>query len=211
MTKKEIAVLAVEALKKEYPDSICSLQYTDPLQLLIATRLSAQCTDARVNIVTPALFERFQTAQDFADASYEEVAEYIKTCGLYKTKSKDIVEMCRVLCEKYDGQVPSTLEELVALPGIGRKTANLVMGDIFHMEGAVVVDTHCIRITRRLGLHTETDQKKIEFALRKLLPPKESGDFCHRVVLHGRAVCTARKAYCENCCMQDFCRKKISM
>ncbi|MBQ6153969.1 MAG: endonuclease III [Ruminococcus sp.] len=208
MTKKEIAVLAVEALKKEYPDSICSLEYTDPLQLLIATRLSAQCTDARVNMVTPALFKRFPTAKDFAEASYDEVAEYIKTCGLYKTKSKDIVEMCRVLCEKYDGQVPSSLDELIALPGIGRKTANLVMGDVFHMEGAVVVDTHCIRITRRLGLHTETDQKKIEFALRKLLPPDESSDFCHRVVLHGRAVCTARKAYCENCCMNEFCRKK---
>lgn len=208
MTKKEIAALAVEALKKEYPDSICSLRYTDPLQLLIATRLSAQCTDARVNMVTPALFERFQSARDFADASYEEVAEYIKTCGLYKTKSKDIVEMCRVLCEKHRGEVPSSLDELIALPGIGRKTANLVMGDIFHMEGAVVVDTHCIRITRRLALHTETDQKKIEFALRKMLPPKESNDFCHRLVLHGRAVCTARKAYCENCCMNDFCRKK---
>ncbi|MBQ3417057.1 MAG: endonuclease III [Ruminococcus sp.] len=209
MTKKEIAVQAVEALKKEYPDSICSLEYTDPLQLLIATRLSAQCTDARVNMVTPALFDRFKTAKDFADSTYEEVAEYIKTCGLYKTKSKDIVEMCRVLCEKYDGEVPSTLDELIALPGIGRKTANLVMGDIFHMEGAVVVDTHCIRITRRLGLHTETDQKKIEFALRKLLPPTESSDFCHRLVLHGRAVCTARKAYCENCCMNAFCRKKV--
>lgn len=209
MTKKEIAALAVEALKKEYPDSICSLEYTDPLQLLIATRLSAQCTDARVNMVTPALFERFPAARDFADATYEEVAEYIKTCGLYKTKSKDIVEMCRVLCEQYDGEVPSSLDELIALPGIGRKTANLVMGDIFHMEGVVVVDTHCIRITRRLGLHTETDQKKIEFALRKLLPPAESSDFCHRLVLHGRAVCTARKAYCENCCMRDFCRKKL--
>lgn len=208
MTKKEIAAKAVETLKKEYPDSICTLEYTDPLQLLIATRLSAQCTDARVNLVTPALFDRFKTAQDFADATREEVAEYIKTCGLYKTKSKDIVEMCRMLCEKYGGEVPSTLEELVALPGIGRKTANLVMGDIFHMQGAVVVDTHCIRITRRLGLHTETDQKKIEFALRKLLPPEESNNFCHRLVLHGRAVCTARKAYCENCCMSEFCRKK---
>ena len=208
MTKKEIAAKAVETLKKEYPDSICTLEYTDPLQLLIATRLSAQCTDARVNLVTPALFDRFKTAQDFADATREEVAEYIKTCGLYKTKSKDIVEMCRMLCEKHGGEVPSTLEELVALPGIGRKTANLVMGDIFHMQGAVVVDTHCIRITRRLGLHQETDQKKIEFALRKLLPPEESNNFCHRLVLHGRAVCTARKACCENCCMSEFCRKK---
>ena len=209
MTKKEIAQKAVEALKKEYPDGICSLRYQDPLELLIATRLSAQCTDARVNMVTPALFDRFKTAKDFAAATYEEVAEYIKSCGLYQTKSKDIVNMCRMICEEYDGRVPSTLDELITLPGIGRKTANLVMGDIYHMEGAVVVDTHCIRITRRLGLHTETDQKKIEFALRKLLPPTESSDFCHRLVLHGRAVCTARKAYCEKCCMQEFCRKKM--
>jgi len=208
MTKKQIAALAVEALKAEYPDSICSLEYTDPLQCLVATRLSAQCTDARVNMVTPELFKRYTCARDFAESTSEELAEYIKSCGLYKTKSKDIIAMARMLCEKYDGQVPSTLDQLTELPGIGRKTANLVMGDIFHMEGTVVVDTHCIRITRRLGLHDETDQKKIEFALRKLLPPKESNDFCHRLVLHGRAVCTARKAMCESCCMSDFCRKK---
>lgn len=208
MTKKQIAALAVEALKAEYPDSICSLEYTDPLQCLVATRLSAQCTDARVNMVTPELFKRYTCARDFAESTPEELAEYIKSCGLYKTKSKDIIAMARMLCEKYDGQVPSTLDQLTELPGIGRKTANLVMGDIFHMEGTVVVDTHCIRITRRLGLHDETDQKKIEFALRKLLPPKESNDFCHRLVLHGRAVCTARKAMCESCCMSDFCRKK---
>ena len=208
MTKKQIAALAVEALKKEYPDGICSLEYTDPLQCLVATRLSAQCTDARVNMVTPALFERYQTAADFAESTPEEVAGYIRTCGLYKTKSKDIVAMARVLCEQYGGEVPHTLEELVALPGIGRKTANLVMGDIFGMPGAVVVDTHCIRITRRLGLHNETDQKKIETILRGLLPAEESNDFCHRLVLHGRAVCTARKAMCENCCMNEFCRKK---
>lgn len=209
MTKKQIAVSAVNALKEEYPEGICSLTYQDPLQLLIATRLSAQCTDARVNLVTPALFERYQSASDFAQSSADEVALYIKSCGLYKTKSKDIVEMCRVLCDRYGGEVPSSLDELISLPGIGRKTANLVMGDIFHMKGAVVVDTHCIRITRRLGLHEETDQKKIEFILRKLLPPEESSDFCHRLVLHGRAVCTARKAACESCCMKDFCRKKI--
>ena len=208
MTKKQISSLAVEALKAEYPDSICSLEYTDPLQCLVATRLSAQCTDARVNMVTPELFKRYTCARDFAESTPEELAEYIKSCGLYKTKSKDIIAMARMLCEKYDGQVPSTLDQLTELPGIGRKTANLVMGDIFHMDGAVVVDTHCIRITRRLGLHDETDQKKIEFALRKLLPPEESNDFCHRLVLHGRAVCTARKAMCESCCMSDFCRKK---
>ncbi len=208
MTKKQIALLAVEALKAEYPDSICSLEYTDPLQCLVATRLSAQCTDARVNMVTPALFERYTCAADFAGSTPEEVAGYIKSCGLYKTKSRDIVAMARVLCEKYDGEVPSTLEELTALPGIGRKTANLVMGDIFGMPGAVVVDTHCIRITRRLGLHDDSDQKKIELILRKLLPADESNDFCHRLVLHGRAVCTARKAMCESCCMNEFCRKK---
>ena len=174
----------------------------------MATRLSAQCTDARVNMVTPSLFERFTCAADFAESSPEEVAEYIKSCGLYKTKSKDIVAMARVLCEQYGGEVPDSLEALIALPGIGRKTANLVMGDIFGMEGAVVVDTHCIRITRRLGLHNENDQKKIEMILRGLLPPKESNNFCHRLVLHGRAVCTARKADCENCCMSGFCRKK---
>lgn len=207
MTKKEIAVNAVEALKKEYPDAICSLTYEDPLQLLIATRLAAQCTDARVNIVTPALFERFKTVEDFASSSYDEVSEYIKSCGLYKTKAKDIVEMSKMLVSDYNSQVPDSLEELIKLPGIGRKTANLVMGDIFK-QPAVVVDTHCIRITRRLGLHTEKDAKKIEFILRKLLPETESNDFCHRLVLHGRAVCTARKAMCENCCMSDFCKKK---
>lgn len=208
MTKKQIAAHAVEALKKEYPDAICSLTYTDPLQLLIATRLAAQCTDARVNMVTPALFERFKTADDFAGASYDEVAEYIKSCGLYKTKSKDIVEMAKALKENFDGKVPDSLDALITLPGIGRKTANLIMGDIFK-QPAVVVDTHCIRITRRLGLHELTDQKKIEFALRDLLPPSESNDFCHRLVLHGRAVCTARSPKCESCCMNGFCRKKI--
>ncbi len=208
MTKKQIAENAVKALKKEYPDAICSLIYTDPLQLLIATRLAAQCTDARVNIVTPALFERFKTVDDFAEATEEEVAEYIKSCGLYKTKSRDIVAMAQMLRDKFGGVVPDNIDDLTKLPGIGRKTANLVCGDIFH-KPAVVVDTHCIRITRRLGLHDLKDQKKIEFALRDLLPPEESNDFCHRLVLHGRAVCQARKPMCENCCMNEFCKKKI--
>lgn len=208
MTKKQRAIAAVEGLKAAYPDGICSLQYTDPLQCLVATRLSAQCTDARVNMVTPALFKRYTCARDFAESTPEEVAEYIKSCGLYKTKSADIVAMARVLCDRYGGEVPHTLEELIALPGIGRKTANLVMGDIYHMPGSVVVDTHCIRITRRLGLHNETDQKKIELQLRALLPPEESNDFCHRLVLHGRAVCTARKAMCDSCVLNDICPKK---
>ncbi len=206
MTKKEIALNAVEALKTEYPDALCSLTYSDPLQLLIATRLSAQCTDARVNMVAPALFERFRSAQDFAAATPDEVAEYIKSCGLYKTKSRDIVAMAQMLCDNYGGEVPGSIDELTKLPGIGRKTANLVCGDIFGQPGVVVVDTHCIRITRRLGLHRQTDQKKIEFELRKLLPPDESNNFCHRLVLHGRAVCTARTAKCESCCMNKFCR-----
>lgn len=205
--KKQIAKNAVEALKTEYPDAICSLVYTDPFELLVATRLAAQCTDARVNIVTPALFERFPTPKELAKSTPEEVAQYIKTCGLYKTKSKDLVAMAKMLCDDFDSEVPDTIDELIKLPGIGRKTANLVCGDIFH-KPAVVVDTHCIRITRRLGLHNQKDAKKIEFELRELLPPDESNDFCHRLVLHGRAVCTARTAHCESCCMKDFCPKR---
>ncbi len=209
MTKKEIAKKATQSLKAEYPDAICSLEYSDPLQLLIATRLAAQCTDARVNMVTPALFERYETAYDFAAADYDEVGEYIKSCGLYKTKAKDIVEMCKMIVSDYGGEVPGNMDDLVRLPGIGRKTANLVMGDIFKEPGCVVVDTHCIRITKRLGLHNEKDQKKIEFILRDLLDSSESNDFCHRLVLHGREICTARKAKCDLCCMNGFCRKKI--
>lgn len=208
MTKKQIAANAVQALKKEYPDAICSLEYTDPLQLLIATRLAAQCTDARVNMVTPALFKKFKNVDDFANATADEVAEYIKSCGLYKTKSNDIVALAKMLRDEFDGKVPDNIEDLTKLPGIGRKTANLVMGDVFG-KPAVVVDTHCIRITRRLGLHGEKDAKKIEFILRDLLDPSESNDFCHRLVLHGRAVCTARSPKCENCCMNEFCKKVI--
>lgn len=204
MNNNERALLAIEALKKEYPDAICSLIYTNPLQLLIATRLAAQCTDARVNMVTPALFERFKTVQDFAEANVSEVEEYIHSCGLYKTKARDIVAMCKILSEKYNGIVPDTIEELIKLPGVGRKTANLVVGDIFG-KPAVVVDTHCIRITSRLGFHNIKDAAKIEKLLRQLLPPQESNDFCHRLVLHGRAVCDARKPKCDACCMREFC------
>ena len=208
MRKKERALLAVEALKKEFPDAICSLTYSDPLQLLVATRLAAQCTDARVNMVTPDLFAKYQNAQDFANADVKDVEELIKSCGLYKTKAKSLVDMGKALTENYGGFVPDTIEELIKLPGIGRKTANLIVGDIFG-KPAVVVDTHCIRITKRLGLHQEKDQKKIEFILRDLLPPEESNDFCHRLVLHGRKTCDARKPKCENCCMKDFCKKNI--
>ncbi len=208
MTKKNIALKAVEALKKEYPDAICSLDYKDPFQLLVATRLAAQCTDARVNLVTPALFERFPDAQSMAKADVKEIAELIHSCGFYRTKSEDLVEISKRIISEYNGQVPDTIEELVTLQGVGRKTANLIVGDIYG-KPAVVVDTHCIRITRRLGLHEEKTQEKIEKILRELLPAEESNDFCHRLVLHGRAVCKAPKPVCENCCMKDFCKKKI--
>lgn len=208
MTKKEIALSAVEALKKEYPDAKCSLGYETPLQLLVATRLSAQCTDARVNLVTPALFARFPDAESLAGAEVSEVAEYIKSCGLYKTKSKDLVAMAKMLVSDFGSEVPDNIDDLTTLPGIGRKTANLICGDVYG-KPAVVVDTHCIRITTRLGLHKETDQRKIENALRKLLPPEESNDFCHRIVLHGRAVCTARSPKCKDCCMNGFCRMGV--
>jgi endonuclease-3 len=205
MTKKQRAALAVEALKKEYPDAICSLTYNDPLQLLIATRLSAQCTDARVNLVTPALFKRFPTLDAFCNGTQEEIEEYIHSCGLYKTKARDILAMCRMLKEKFNGVVPDTIEALTQLPGVGRKTANLVVGDIYH-KPAVVTDTHCIRICGRLGLSEGKDPAKVEKQLRAVLPPEESNDFCHRLVLHGRAVCTARNPKCEKCCMNKFCK-----
>jgi len=209
MDVKEKALLAVEALKKEYPGAVCSLTYQDPLQLLIATRLAAQCTDARVNQVTPALFARFPDLESFCQGSEEEIAEYIRSCGLYKTKARDILAMCRMLQETYGGVVPDTVEELTQLPGIGRKTANLVVGDIYH-KPAVVTDTHCIRISGRLGLTDSTNPLKVEKDLRAILPPEESNDFCHRLVLHGRAVCDSRKPRCENCVMADFCRYALS-
>lgn len=206
MTKKQLALAAIEALKTAYPDAICSLEYADPLQLLIATRLAAQCTDARVNLVTPALFARFPTLEAFCDGTQEEIGALIHSCGFYKTKSKDILECCRMIRDRFGGTVPDTIEDLITLPGIGRKTANLVVGDIYG-KPAVVVDTHCIRLTNRLGLTKNLVPEKVETELRALLPPEESNNFCHRLVLHGREVCTARKALCENCCMGDFCKK----
>ena len=205
MTEKQRAVLAVEALKKEYPDAICSLTYTEPLQLLIATRLSAQCTDARVNMVTPSLFERFPTLNAFCDGPVEDIEEIIRSCGLYKTKARDIYAMCNKLRSDYNGVVPDTVEELTKLPGVGRKTANLVVGDIYH-KPAGVTDTHCIRICGRLGLSEGKEPLKVEKQLRAVLPMDEANDFCHRLVLHGRAVCDARKPKCEICCMREFCK-----
>jgi endonuclease-3 len=205
MTKKQRAALAVDALKKEYPEAICSLIYTNPLQLLIATRLSAQCTDARVNLVTPALFARFPTLDAFAEGSVEEIEELIHSCGLYKTKARDIFAACKMLKEDFGGIVPDSMDELTKLPGVGRKTANLVLGDIYH-QPAVVTDTHCIRICARLGISEGKNPFKVEKQLRAVLAPEESSDFCHRIVLHGRAVCTARSPKCEICCMKDFCK-----
>jgi len=205
MTKKQRAIAAVEGLKAVYPDAICSLTADDPLQLLIAVRLSAQCTDARVNLVTPALFARFPTLEDFATADAEEVGEYIRSCGLYKTKARDIVAMAVMLRDVYNGVIPDTVEELIKLPGVGRKTANLVCGDVYG-KPAVVADTHCIRITGRLGLTDGTkDPYKVEMQLRKVLPPEESNDFCHRLVLFGRDTCSARAPKCSECPLKDIC------
>ncbi len=205
MTKKQRAIAAVEGLKARYPDAICSLTAENPLQLLIAVRLSAQCTDARVNLVTPALFARFPTLDSLADADPDEVGEYIRSCGLYKTKAKDIVAMCRMLRDELGGVIPDTVEELTKLPGVGRKTANLVCGDVYG-KPAVVADTHCIRITGRLGLTDGTkDPYKVEMQLRKVLPPDESNDFCHRLVLFGRDICSARSPKCAECSLREFC------
>lgn len=208
MTKKQRAIAAVEGLKARYPDAICSLTAENPLQLLIAVRLSAQCTDARVNLVTPALFARFPTLDSLADADPDEVGGYIRSCGLYKTKAKDIVAMCRMLRDVYGGNIPDTVEELTKLPGVGRKTANLVCGDVYG-KPAVVADTHCIRITGRLGLTDGTkDPYKVEMQLRKVLPPDESNDFCHRLVLFGRDTCSARSPKCEECPLNEVCPSK---
>ncbi|MBS7389164.1 MAG: endonuclease III [Candidatus Fimenecus sp.] len=209
MTKKQLTLKSVEALKEAYPEAICSLVYSDPLQLLIATRLSAQCTDARVNLVTPELFSKYKTLDDLANAEVEDVEKIIRSCGFYHDKARDIVGIAKKIKSDFNGEVPSTIEELTSLPGVGRKTANLIMGDVFHAPSSVVTDTHLIRISNRIGLVDTKDPKKVEFELRKLLPPDESNDFCHRTVLHGRAVCTARKAHCDICTLKDFCKKKI--
>lgn len=206
MNLHEKAVLAVDALEKEYPDAVCSLEY-DPkkaYELLISTRLSAQCTDARVNIVTKELYKKYTSLSDFANAPLEEMEEMIKTCGLFKTKARDIIAMSKMLLEEYDGILPDTVEELTKLPGIGRKTANLIVGDIYH-KPAVVCDTHCIRITNLLGLSKGKDPLKVEKQLREILPMDRANDFCHRLVLHGRDVCVANRPKCDRCCMSAFC------
>ncbi len=204
MSKKKRAALVVERMEELYPEAVCSLTAADPLQLLIATRLSAQCTDARVNLVTPALFARFPTAEAFAEADVAEVEQYIQSCGLYKTKAKDIVACCQKICNDFAGKVPDNLEDLTSLPGIGRKTANLICGDIYG-KPAVVADTHFIRICGRLGFTDTKDPYKVEMTMCQLLPPDKSSDFCHRIVHFGREVCSARGPKCDGCKLLDLC------
>lgn len=197
----------VARLEEEYPLADCTLDYGKDYELLFSVRLAAQCTDERVNQITPALFERFPTLESFAEADVEEVERYVKPCGFYHTKARDIVECAKVLLIRHGGKVPGTMEELLKLPGVGRKTANLILGDVFKAPGAVVVDTHCIRLSNRMGLVDNVkDPAKIEPILRAELPPEKSSDFCHRLVLHGRAVCTARAPKCEFCCVRDLCQ-----
>lgn len=205
-TEKQILGI-IEGLEHEYPQAMCSLDYDEDYRLLFSVRLAAQCTDERVNMITPALFERFPTLESFAEASPEDVEPYIHSCGFFRAKARDIVLCAQALLARHGGRVPGTMEELIALPGVGRKTANLILGDIFHEPGATVVDTHCIRLSNRMGLVDDLKEpEKIERQLRKILPPEKSSDFCHRLVLHGRAVCTARKPQCEKCCVRQFCR-----
>ena len=196
----------VEELKALYPTSLCSLEYEKDYELLFSVRLAAQCTDERVNMVTPALFARFPTLEALAQADVGEVEEYIHSTGFFRAKARDIVAASQMMLERFGGRVPDTMEELLKLPGVGRKTANLILGDVYHTPGVVVADTHCIRITGLLGLTDGTkDPAKVEQQLRSVLPPEESNDFCHRMVLHGRAVCIARRPQCASCTLRPWC------
>ena len=204
MNNKSKADIVIYILKKLYPNASCSLKYSTPLQLLIATRLSAQCTDKRVNEVTPGLFSKYKNVYDFAAADINEVAQCIRSCGFYRVKSKDIVNMCKMIVENFDGKIPNNMEDMILLPGIGRKTANLVLGMIYERPG-LIVDTHFIRITSRLGFHSSKDAKKVEKIMQKFIPPSESLGFCHRLVAHGRAVCKAINPDCLSCQMNNIC------
>lgn len=205
MTKKERALLACEALEKLYPDAGCSLVYSKPYELMIAARLSAQCTDARVNIVTKELFKKYPTLESFAQADLSELEEAVKPCGFFRTKAKSIKEMANQLINNFNGQIPDNMDDLLTISGIGRKTANLMMGDVWG-KPAIVTDTHFIRITGRIGLTTNTEPQKVEKDLVKLIPPEVSSDFCHRIVQFGRDVCKARKPLCNECVCQEFCK-----
>lgn len=195
----------IDALKEAYPDPKCALHYKKDYELMIAVRLSAQCTDERVNQITPALFARFPSLESFARADVTEVETLVHSCGFYRHKARDIVLACQMLIEKYDGKVPATMEELLSLPGVGRKTANLLLGDLYKVPGSVVCDTHCIRISNLLGLAKGKEPEKVEQQLRAILPAEESSDFCHRIVLHGRAVCIARRPQCGRCSLAPWC------
>ena len=195
----------IDILKERYPDALCALHYKKDYELMISVRLAAQCTDARVNLVTPALFADYPTLESLAEANISDIETYIHSCGFYRQKAKDIVLACQMLIRDYGSKVPGTMEELLKLPGVGRKTANLLLGDIFGTPGSVVCDTHCIRICGRLGLSTGTDPEKVETQLRAVLPPEESSDFCHRIVLFGREICTARSPKCDQCPLSHLC------
>ena len=202
----EDVLAIVEGLKELYPDGLCSLQYPEPHELLFSVRLAAQCTDERVNMVTPALFARFPTLEALAGADVSEVEELIHSTGFFRAKARDIVAASRMMLEEFGGRVPDDMQDLLRLPGVGRKTANLILGDVYRVPGVVVADTHCIRISGRLGLTDGTkDPAKVETQLRAVLPPKESNNFCHRLVLHGRAVCMARKPDCAQCALRPWC------
>ncbi|MBE6950341.1 MAG: endonuclease III [Ruminococcaceae bacterium] len=204
---KEKVTAIIEILKNRYPDALCALHYQKDYELMIAVRLSAQCTDARVNLVTPALFAAYPTLEDMAAADITDVENYVRSCGFYRHKARDIVLGCQMLLRDFGGRVPDTMEELLRIPGIGRKTANLLLGDIHGKPGSIVCDTHCIRICGRLGLSKGKDPEKVERQLREILPPEESNDFCHRIVLFGREVCTARKPNCAGCPLAMHCQE----
>lgn len=195
----------IQILKSRYPDALCALQYRKDYELMIAVRLSAQCTDARVNLITPALFEAYPTLEAMAAADIADIEEHVRSCGFYKHKARDIVLACQMLISEYGGKVPGTMDELLKLPGVGRKTANLLLGDLYGVPGSVVCDTHCIRICGRLGLSTGKEPEKVEQQLRLILPPEESSNFCHRIVLFGREICTARNPKCSECPISMFC------
>ena len=202
---KEKVNAIIDILKNRYPDALCALHYKKDYELMIAVRLSAQCTDARVNLVTPALFAAYPTLEEMAGADIADVENYVRSCGFYKHKARDIVLACQMLLTDYNGKVPGTMEELLKLPGVGRKTANLLLGDLYGVPGSIVCDTHCMRICERLGLSKGRDPEKVEKQLRAILPPQESNNFCHRIVLYGREVCTARNPKCGECPLAVHC------
>lgn len=204
MNKKQTCAKIVEILKNQYPDALCSLQYSDPIQLIIAVRLSAQCTDARVNMVTPGLFAALPDVDAFCNCDISEIEKHIQSCGLYRTKAKDIKNMCLMIRDEFGGKLPDNMDDLLRLPGVGRKTANLIMSDVYG-QPAIVTDTHCIRISGRLGLTDSKDPYKVEMQLRKIIEPSEGSDFCHRIVLFGRDICSARAPKCDICPLSEFC------